>query len=313
MRSFTPKSKTVNFILMNGGVGDHVGSLVALDYIVKNYTWVKPIVYVPDFFLEFTKHILPNTMVYDYSSMRTKYNHNLATKTTQWDGHTSPMKISGVDYAFLKLCDELPDISNKNYPKVNIQAIDTSNFTLPARYVVLTTGFTASVREFPATSINEIVTYLVNQDITPVFLGQTATKTGAHHVIKGKFDTNIDFIKGVNLINKTTLLQTAKIMAGAEAVLGVDNGLLHIAGCTDVKIIGGFTTVTPEIRMPVRNNILGWNYYPVVPDPDLSCKFCQVKTNFLYGHDYTGCMYRDTACVSQMTADKFIKNLVIRS
>lgn len=306
MRSFTAKPKIVNFILMNGGVGDHVGSLVALQYIIKNYTWIKPMIYVPDFFIGFTKHILPSVNVYDYSSMRHTYNQHLATKTTEWDGVISPMKISGVDYAFLKLTDEMPGVEHKNYPKIDSQQIDISGFNLPNDYVVLTTGFTASVREFPASSINEISTYLISKGITPVFLGQTATKTGAKHVIQGKFDKSIDFTNGVNLIDKTNLLQAAKIMGRSRAVLGVDNGLLHIAGCTDVPIVGGFTTVTPEIRMPVRYNILGWKYHPIVPNENLDCKFCQVKTNFLYGHDYTKCMYKDNLCVSQMTSSKFI-------
>ncbi len=100
-------------------------------------------------------------------------------------------------------------------------------------------------------------------------------------------------------------------MSKAKAVVGVDNGLLHVAGCTGVAIVGGFTTVRPEIRMPIRHNILGWNYHAVIPDKSLDCSFCQQDTNFLYGHDYRKCWYKEKKerteilCIKQLTADKF--------
>ena len=226
------------------------------------------------------------------------------------------MKIHCLDYAFLKLCDENPPLTSKNYLKLDVTSILGLGFDLPDDYAVLTTGFTAEVREWPPEEVNKTAKWLVEQGITPVFLGQTQTETGNKHTIKGTFKEEIDFSQGINLIDKTSLLQAATIMYSAKAVLGVDNGLLHVAGCTDVPIIGGFTTVTPEVRMPVRNNILGWNYYPVVPDKSLECSFCQEKTNFLFGHDYRNCIYKgkkaqENQCTKQMTAEKFIYQLKV--
>lgn len=307
--NFKPSSKTVNFIFMSGGVGDHVASLTAMDYIIKTYPWIKALVWVPDFLLEFAEHVLPTARIKNFTSMPREYNPNRATKTTSWDGHISPMKIHCLDYAFLKLCDENPDIRHKNYLQIVADKIDTMQFTLPSKYVVITTGYTAKVREFPATQINQIVKFINSKGMKPVFLGQKQTATGTHHVIKGTFDEELALSQGIDLIDKTSLLQAAKIMGNAVAVLGVDNGLLHVAGCTEVPIVGGFTTVSPELRMPVRHNVLGWNYYSVIPDSSLECKFCQVSTNFLYGHDYKNCIYKDNLCTKQMTAEKFISQL----
>jgi ADP-heptose:LPS heptosyltransferase len=299
----------VNLILMDGGLGDHVASLVAVDYIIKRYTHIAPIVWVQDYLLTFARHLIPNGFIRSYSMMKRFYDQNLPTKTTKWDGIVSPMKIPLLDYAFLKLCDENPSLENKNYLQVKPDKIDTSNFQLPENYVVITSGYTAKAREFKAEYINAISRYLISKEITPVFLGATKTLTGARHIIEGDFDEDLDLTLGINLINKTSLLEAAKIMSSAKAVLGVDNGLLHVAGCTEVPIIGGFPSVKPEIRLPVRHNILGWNYYSVVPDQDKGCNFCQQTTNFLYGHDYRECVLKNDDSINEMKPEKFIAYL----
>ena len=296
---------------MDGGVGDHMASLVAIKYIKSQYPYVEPLVWTPDYLTAFSAHVLPGIEVRSYTEMKTQYNKDLYTKTTKWDSIISPMKIHLLDYAFLKLCDENPDITYKNSLRIYPDAIDTSMLAMPKDYAVVTAGFTAKAREFRAPYINEICKYLVSRNVTPVFLGATKTETGAKHIIEGNFSGDINFKLGVNLLNRTSLLQAAKIMGNAKAVLGVDNGLLHVAGYTNVAIIGGFPSVSPEIRMPVRNNILGYNYYPVVPDEGKGCNFCQERTNFLYGHDYRECIYKDDRAINQMTAEKFINKLEI--
>lgn len=303
-----PKSKTINLMLLDGGLGDHVAALTTVRYIIQTYPWLKPLIWVPDYLLELTKSVLPKAEVMSFSEMKGRYDPSKPTKTTKWDGNISPMKIHLVDYAFLKLCDENPSIEHKNYVKLH-NPVSTEHLVNIINYVVITIGYTASVREFPANEVNKIVKYLVSNGVTPVFLGQTNTKTGAAHDIIGNFDNKVDLTKGIDLIDKTNLLEAWSIMSRAKAVIGVDNGLLHLAGMTDVPIVGGFTTVNPELRMPIRNNILGHNYFTVVPDEDLKCKFCQVKTNFLYGHNYVNCYYKDNLCTKQMTADKFINHL----
>lgn len=308
---FKPKTKTINLLLLDGGLGDHIGSLVAVDYIIKNYPWVRPLIWLPDYLVQFAEHVLPGqSEVRGFTEMKGRYEPKRPTKTTSWDGNTSPMKIHTVDYAFLKLCDEKPSLVDKNYLQINTKLIEKNNkFTLPDKYVIFTIGYTAAVREFLPEHINTIAAYVKDKGYTPVFLGQKITKTGAAHTIQGNFSQEIDYSVGINLVDQTSLLEAAFIMHNSAAVIGVDNGLLHLAGCTQAPIVGGFTTVSPELRMPVRRNILGWNYYPITPDDSLGCRFCQVKTNFLYGHDYKNCIYSDNLCTKQMTAEKFISRL----
>lgn len=309
--NFKPKTKTINVVLMDGGVGDLIASLTPINYVHNQYPWITQLVWMPDYLVDFAKNVLPEGLsIKGFSDMRGQYQPTRPTKTTKWDGVTSPMKIHLVDYAYLKLTDELPGPEHKNYLPIKLDKINGREFGLTnSRYVVLTTGYTTNVREFPASSINHIARWLSSRGFMAVFLGKTQTATGAAHTIKGSFSEEIDYSKGVNLIDKTALLEASAIMHNAKAVVGVDNGLLHVAGCTSAPIVGGFTTVSPTVRMPYRQDKLGFNFYYVTPDESLACKFCQEKTNFLYGHDYRDCMEGTRACVSQMTADKFIAHL----
>lgn len=307
---FKPEPHDVNCILLSGGVGDHIGSLVAIDYILKSYPWINLLIWVPDFLKEFAQNVLPvNANVRNFTEMKTQYDRRKTTIHTEWDGRTSPMKMHSVDYAFLKLCDEQVPLTKKNYLRVKMDKIDVSQIASNKDYVVITTGYTASVREFKAFEVNKISDYLLSKEITPVYLGQRETSTGGKDNIKGIFSDEIDYSKGLDLRDKTTLLQAAKVIQGAKAIVGVDCGLLHVAGCTDTPIVAGFTTVRPELRAPIRNNILGHGFYSVVPGALLQCRFCQSDTNFLYNVNYTKCMYKDYLCVQDLTADKFISYL----
>lgn len=315
--SIKPTQKLVNCVLMNGGVGDHIGgSLIAVDYIIRTYPWITLHVWTPDFLVEFAKNVLPaNAIVRGYKDMKNKYNPNVTTISTQWDGRVSPMKTHQTDYAFQVLCDERVPDEKKNYLKVNTKKVKLDKYSLPERFVTIATGYTAEVREFAPKSVNEITRYLLARGYTPVFIGQTETATGAAHIIKGEFNEEIDYSKGINLIDKTSLLECAAIIEKSKVMIGVDCGLIHVAGCTDTAIVGGYTTVSPELRAPIRHDTQGWNWHPVYPSEKLGCRFCQVKTNFLYGHDYKKCLYielkKDTSirCVEELTADKFISQL----
>ena len=155
LSDYRPKTKTINMMLLDGGLGDHVGSSVAINYTLNRYKWITPLVWVPDYFVDFCKHLLRKheVEVFGYSKMRSRYNPNYPTKTTKWDGHTSPMKLSLVDYGFLKLIDENPDVGHKNYLQIEAESIE-NRYIIPDNSVVVTTGYTADVREFLPSEVN---------------------------------------------------------------------------------------------------------------------------------------------------------------
>ncbi len=270
-------------------------------------------VWVPDYFKDLAKHLCPNLDIKNFTQAQTQYNPKYAGRATDESMHTL-MASHLVDQAFHVVVDQQVDVKYKNYIPLKLNTIPIKKYNLPEKYVVVTTGFTADVREMLPEVVNKLTDYAIDKGYKVVFLGKKQTATGSNHVIKGTFKQEIDYKKGINLIDRTTLLEAGKILAGAKCVVGLDNGLMHLAACSDVAIVGGFTTVKPEHRAPIRHNKYGWNFYPVTPKK-LSCFGCQSNWSHVYNHDFRNCFYKQNGydteikCVKQLTADLYIKEL----
>lgn len=280
----------------------------AVKYIRDNCKNVTPFLYVPDFFLDVAKNLVPNISIRGFSK-KEKYKNDNAAVQTQCKQHDT-LGTHLVDHAFSVLVNKQVEIEDKNYCKLNTSKIDIKKFNLPDNYVVITTGFTALVREWPAKSVNETVDYIISKGYNVVFLGNKIVPVkGCADAIRGHFNEEINFSKGISLIDKTNLLEAGKIISQSKCIVGLDNGLLHLAGTTDVPIVAGFTTVNPLVRLPYRHNELGWSCFPVVPDECLKCKFCQSEWALVYDWDFRYCFYDDYACKFQLTGNKFIEQL----
>ncbi len=300
-----PKHKeNVNFLFQNVGMGDIVCAFVALDYIYKTYPWVSPIIWAPDYAVEFAKHVLPKgAIVKPFSKGEKEYNSKLGARTNEWKHHTA-MRTHPVDHAFHTFVDKTVDITDKNYLKVRPEEIDLSKFSLPAKYVVIPVGHTAKPKELPVAVINQIALYSRLKGYTPVFLGKTDSKTGYKDQALGAEIGDVDYSHGVNLVNKTTLLESAGVIAGAKAFIGIDGGLLHVAGFTDTHIIAAYTFVNPNIFAPYRNNSRDYKIDIITPPESLGCRFCQSNLSFIYG-DFRSCYYGDSACARDLTFNQY--------
>lgn len=312
----SPPTEALNIFLNGGGVGDHVAALPSVLSASKQN--VNITLFVPDFFIDFAKDMLPNIQVLGFKDVEKRDKQASAVQTIS-AAHT-PMRMHLVDYAATMITDKQLDEDEKNYLRYPVGKNSISRFNLPEKYVVLTPAYTAPVREWHPDIINEVSAYVVDKGYTPVYIGSDKTLLVAKHgsqsvTYKGQFNETVNYSNGINLVNKTSLSEAAEIMAKARAVVGLDNGLLHVAGCTDVPIVGGFTSVDPKYRMPYRNNVMGLNFYPVVPDKSLECRFCQSNWSFVYEFDFKTCYYKEKGfddrirCVTDLTADKYIEQL----
>lgn len=311
----------INFLFDDGGIGDNIARLPVIKYILDNFDHIIPHVWIPDYFLDFAKNLLPIAIIKPFSKGDKEYNSKLAGRKTSCLQHSN-MGTHMVDNAFHILIDKQVDNIYKNYLQLDLDKINIEKFTLPEKYVVIPTGFTAEVREMLPQVVNELSDYVISKGYTPLFLGSKVAKTGVKKItsgespsIKATFNSEIDYTKGLDLIDKTTLLEAGKIIAKAKVIVGLDCGLLHVASCTNIPIVGGFTTVNPLHRMAYRHDILGWNYHAVVPTTDLRCRFCQSNWEFVFSHDYRKCYYKEQKldkeiqCVKQLASDKYIKKL----
>lgn len=299
----------INFLLNTGGIGDNIAALPAMSFIRKNYPWVTPYLYVPDYFVPVARNIIPDMIIRPFSKGEKLFNGTWIGRQTLLKGHDS-LATHLVDYNFHALCNRQVPIEDKNYLSLNLNWIHTDKFKLPKDYVCIATGYTAPIRKFSGHTINEIVDYLAKRNITTVFLGSKQAYTGgAVNDIISTFPSEIDYSKGINLVDETSLLEAGKIIAGSKALVAIDCGLMHIAGCTEAPIIGGYTSVAPELRMPYRHNELGWNCYPIVPPDSEPEKFMQSQLDFVYNKDFKFSWLGNDNLVNSLKAEYFIEKL----
>lgn len=303
-----------NVMVTRGGLGDTIARLPAIKYMLDTYKNVEVIkFYCQNHCVEIVKHLFKEygerLKVFNYDQMRDEVKESVPGIMTDNKHHTT-LRTHLTDHAFHTLCDWTPSASDyKNYLKLNTTDIDLSAFNLPEKFVVITTGFTSGVREWLPGEVNKLIQLVKQDGYDIVFLGQRqSTYSSTIGPIKGVFREEIDYDQGLNLVDQTTLLQAAAILSKAQAVFGVDNGLLHLAALSDTLIIAGYTTVPPRFRLPYRYGELGWNCYIVTPDEQqLPCTFCQEKLQLLFNFDLRNCYYNDYECVKQMKGESFYK------
>jgi len=218
----------------------------------------------------------------------------------------SPLHMSLTDYSSVKLLGMLLPDGNRDYPKLELDSVDVGKFNLPKRYVCILPTILHKNRGLPKKEVYRISYHLIKHGITPVFLGKNTTITDTFN--RASYSSSSPEAKEgmIDLIDKTSLMEAAKVMAGAECVVGLDTGLIHLAACTDVKIICGYTTVEPSLRLPSRHGELGWNITPITPKPK-QCKFC-ASSWFVDDLNFNECNNsKQFECLEEMTADNFIE------
>lgn len=299
--------KHYNFTLHNGGLGDAIAQMPAIKYILDNHPQVFIHLWCHDYFVELAKKCFKdrkNIVIRGLSDYKTKYKQNQQARSP-YAHKTQNLACHLTDHAFFTLTYSQVENKHKNY--IQIEPIDVTSFQLPEKYICITTGFTSMSREWLPESVNGVTDYIIQKGYTPVYLGKGYTHSYQNIGITGNFKA--DYSRGVNLIDKTTLLEAHAIMNSSKAVLGLDNGLLHLAGMGKAPIVAGFTTVLPEHRLPYREGKLGHNCFVVVPK-ELECFGCQSNMTFADStHSFTDCFYKDYKCLSLMTADKWIAQL----
>jgi ADP-heptose:LPS heptosyltransferase len=314
MKRGEPFNRTHCQIIFNeGGLGDNIARLVAIEYALKHYKHADLLLCVPDFFIPTINHFFEGRVkVIGFSDLTQKQQREPWFQTMSFM-HT-PRRAHLVDHAMRYICDSDVPMEEKNYLQWDLSKIPLMmRFEKP--YVVLCTGYTAEVRSLPAKTINAVADYVNSRGYDVIWLGKREVNRGSNafmaktnsEVISASFGEDVDYSKGIDLIDKTSLLETAKLIAGAKAIVGADNGLLHVAGGTDTWIIAGFTNQEPKFRLPIRKGQLGYKCRVVDAGP--GCIRCEANCQFMPDFDSRECVYKDLECREQLTADRFIKEL----
>ena len=302
--------KTINCLINTGGIGDLLCSLMPIAYLKHNSPWVNVLVWCPDFLKEFAKHVLPDGMVVrNYTEAKVKYDKTRVGITTQVKGQHTNMRTHPVKYAFHTLCDFSPSDEQMSYLKIKSNLIKISQFNLPDRYIVIQGSSVEQVKRMPDNTFNQLVDYCHFNNYKVVVIGKRITSGLVETADIVSTSGNYDFSKTLDLMDKTSMLESAAIIAGAKLFIGMDGGLMHMAAFTDTPMLIGVTFVTPQHIGPVRDGIKNKNIYYVEPDESLKCRGCQTNWSLMYDHDFRNCYYNDYACVNHMTFGKFKKQI----
>lgn len=292
----------MNFLLQQGGIGDYLCAIPAIRYVADNHPNVVGEIFVFTAMVDLVAHLMKDHFPKWKVSDRTKVDMSRVPHQATMLPSMRPVNATGMhllDLGFIYYAGFFPPPEDYNwYPKVDLSDIANEEIPMECKYAVLTPGATTKNRTMPAKAFNGIKDHLIDCGITPMFLGRKSI-TETRNI---NYEEGYNYEGGIDLREKTTLLQAAGLMSKASLVIGLDNGLLHLAACTEVPILFGYNIASPEHRRPRRKSGNIWEIYP---DPKvLSCTFCQSNMRFAFDHDFANCLYKDNKCLDLLSDPK---------
>ena len=276
-----------------GGIGDYIHWTTAIRYVLDTYDYIEGYIITPSFFADLAKlWLTPHPrfelrISEEYEKEPYLEDIPCVVPLRNQYANAGGFHLFELGFIYFNQNKNIP-IGYREIPRIEGNEADISAFDLPERYAVITVMATADNRRLDSKLINSLISFYNQKGITPVLLGkEVITETYRARAPKG--------IRGqfIDLRNKTTLLEAAVILSKAHSVIGLDNGLLHLAACSSVPVVFLYTTVEPSYRNPPRRP--GAKTIVITPTADLPCRFCQTNMRYLI-HDFKSCVYGDNIC-----------------
>lgn len=328
---FRPKTTCypfhMGFIFINGGMGDYLTWLRPAQWLCTDATWIRPTFFVPNYLQEVAEYflkplsqhaeVLPYGTLQDMQNKRGDLPIRGPVMLQQESLNATGAHLFTCGWVYFTNKERAPGHADRSglpwnhYPKFKQADLDAARIPeaaaalTPGRYAVVTTGQTTPSRHVRPEYWNYVIEHVRAQGLTPVFLGKRVTETGNLRNIHTEYARELRLDLGVNLLDQTSLFEAAAIMSRAAYVVGHDNGLLHLAGCTEVPIVFGYNLASPEHRKPIRT--VGQTYDVALTHEELPCTFCQSRTNFVIGFNFRSCFYGDLRCMELLFANKAAK------
>lgn len=307
-----------NFVLAHAALGDMIGTLPALIRARRENPAMKLVLWVQS-----GQRILVKKLLEPYGKfsvqnlddigpmqkqglMKGPVVFNSIEKNTQ-----TRNRMHLVDFGFIACLDALPNTEEeRSYPT----DAPLGPKTIDGKYIVMSVGYTAKNREFKPYLMQAIIEWATVTERKVVVLGSSKTHAGVIKadgiLVPRDTMTMYDQLEQsyrdscLDLRDKTNLTEARDIIGHADAIVGLDGGLLHLAGTTDVPIVYGFTHVRPEHRIISRHGERGYRFKAVTPR-DLGCAGCQSNWTLVFGHCFTGCAYLDYLCTDKLDPKDF--------
>ena len=217
------------------------------------------------------------------------------------NARTTSMHMHLTTFASIQLLNRFIPAEHMRY--LPLPEVDVAHFGIDySKAVLIVVTYRDDVRKISFETVAGIAEWVRERGLIPIYIGRVdSSEMWKDSPFRLSFD---NLPEGVDLLNKTSILEMASIMSRSRAVVGLDSGPIHVAGTTSVPIVCGFTNVAPEHRFPIRDKGI---FIPIVPEEE--CRHCQSRWCLNY-HDFGYCYFKHANCVTQMTAEKFIKALI---
>lgn len=312
--------KKVGFLLSHGALGDTITSLPAIKFARATHNSVmEMVVWTRKDLVPLLALLLPGCDVrpldafHDEAALyKNQIPYPFAMNSTVRNTVTRN-KMDMVLFAYATLLDTQPPAPEwMSYPTAPI-----GPRTLAEPYVVIAANGTAANRMLPARTVAKVAEWCLSNGLRPVFLGKQeaevpltivngegATRTTKKALSISKLDeVPADIMAAALDLRETTgILEARDILGHAAAVVGIDGGLLHLAGTTNAPIVYAMTSVHPAHRAIMRDGEHNKNVIHVQPR-ELKCSGCQSRWTLVFGHPFTECAYGDWKCVDLVHAD----------
>jgi ADP-heptose:LPS heptosyltransferase len=196
-----------------------------------------------------------------------------------------------LSHVFLKDCD-LP--AEDWQPRISISEKDRHavaeefGFRPGETVIAIHTGRTWPVKELPEERWQEIVDGLQKKWPCRIL----------HFCSPARDGTPAYKLRGVHVMDPDLPLMTmAAILSQCRLLVGIDSGLLHLAGAVGTPVAGVFGPTNPRYFLPL--NPLAQGVFKTVP-----CSFCHHETPIK--HWQTGCPY-DVRCMKEITTAQVVE------
>jgi hypothetical protein len=304
----------VGFLLSHGALGDTITSLPAIIYARATHVLeIRMTAWVRADLVPLVSLLAPGVKVKSLEDFNAE--HKGADGKHPFSMNSGPHntmtrnKRDMVDFAFNCLLDTEPFCHEmRNYP-----AAPLGPRTIAEKYVALTTNGVFPNRTMRPALMKALLEGLLERGLKPVILGKSDASVPmltCNERIAVKSKSFVDELpellaQCIDLREKTGVLEARDILGHAEAVIGIDGGLLHLAGTTDVPIVYGLTIVAARHRGITRHDTYNWRLKHIVPR-ELACSGCQSNWTLVFGHNYKDCAYNDNLCIDRLHPQDFL-------
>jgi FkbM family methyltransferase len=182
-------------------------------------------------------------------------------------GHIDIRQLHAMDLGF----QLVPENMHYDYYPNSFELPDVN---LPERYVVLHITNNWANRTWDYNNWYNLIQWLSDNRVFTILIGNGHRET-VHHSISDvpleKQCPSFDNLYGLDLTNQGTMSDMWYVINGAQCIVTMDTGPLHLAGTTDTHIIQLGSAVHPSLRAPYRNGSQNYKYNYISGECNLFC------------------------------------------